>query len=122
MREGFQVNNNQLILLYELVDGDDKEIKRLKSTKCGVVKKRHHKDGDIVDVEWVYATMRSRQKKMQILNAFTINPLLNNLDWFDRTFLLLQREIYLIRLNFILFVFMQAAIARTDWLHTCNRD
>lgn len=51
VREGFQVNNNQLILLYELIGGDDKEIKRLKSTKCGVIKKRHHKDGDVVDVE-----------------------------------------------------------------------
>lgn len=50
VREGFQVNNNQLILLYELTsDGGgesgggggstDTEIKRLKSTKCGVVKK-----------------------------------------------------------------------------------
>lgn len=63
MREGFQVNNNQLILLYELVDGDDKEIKRLKSTKCGVVKKRHHKDGDIVDVEWVFAAICDPAKK-----------------------------------------------------------
>lgn len=54
VREGFQVNNNQVILLYESIGGDDKEIKRFKSTKCGVVKKRHHKDGDIVDVEWVY--------------------------------------------------------------------
>lgn len=52
VHEGVQItNNNQIILLYELVNGDDKEIKRLKSTKCGVVKKRHHKNGDIVDVE-----------------------------------------------------------------------
>lgn len=51
VRDGFQVTNNQVILLYELINSDDKEIKRLKSTKCGVVKKRHHNDGDIVDAE-----------------------------------------------------------------------
>lgn len=49
VREGFQVNNNQLVLLYELTSGNDTEIKRLKSTKCGVVKKRFFKEGDIVD-------------------------------------------------------------------------
>lgn len=49
VREGFQVNNNQLILLYELIDSDVSEIKRLKSTKCGVVKKRYFNEGDIVD-------------------------------------------------------------------------
>lgn len=51
VREGFQVNANQIILLYELPNNDDKEIKRLKSTKCGVVKKRHYREGDVVDVE-----------------------------------------------------------------------
>lgn len=51
VREGFQVNNNQLILLYELTSGNDTEIKRLKSSKCGVVKKRFHKEGDIVEAE-----------------------------------------------------------------------
>lgn len=61
MREGFQVNNNQLILLYEVTTSGnaggsddsttDTEIKRLKSTKCGVVKKRFYKEGDIVDAE-----------------------------------------------------------------------
>lgn len=51
VREGFQVNANQIILLYELPDNDDKEIKRLKSTKCGVVKKRHYREGDIIDIE-----------------------------------------------------------------------
>lgn len=63
VREGFQVNNNQLILLYELTSGaggggggvgdsgTDTEIKRLKSTKCGVVKKRFYKEGDVVDAE-----------------------------------------------------------------------
>lgn len=51
VREGFQVNNNQLILLYELTSGNDTEIKRLKSTKCGVVKKRFFKDGDVVDAK-----------------------------------------------------------------------
>lgn len=51
VREGYQVTNNQVILLYELVAGDDKEIKRLKSTKCGIVKKRYQKDGEIVHAE-----------------------------------------------------------------------
>lgn len=51
VREGFQVNNNQLILLYELQDGKDKEIKRLKSNKCGIVKKRFFAEGDTVDAE-----------------------------------------------------------------------
>lgn len=51
VREGFQVNNNQLILLYELTSGNDTEIKRLKSTKCGVVKKRFSKEGDVVDAK-----------------------------------------------------------------------
>lgn len=53
VREGFQVTNNQVILLYELINSDDKEIKRLKSTKCGVVKKRYYKEGDTVDTEYV---------------------------------------------------------------------
>lgn len=51
VREGFQVNNNQIILLYAQLNGDDKEIKRLKSSKCGIVKRRHYRDGDTVDVE-----------------------------------------------------------------------
>lgn len=51
VREGFQVNNNQLILLYELPNGNDKEMKRLKSTKCGVVKKRFFNEGDVIDGE-----------------------------------------------------------------------
>ena len=51
VREGFQVTNNQVIFLYELPEGDDKEIKRFKSTKCGIVKKRYQKDGDIVDIK-----------------------------------------------------------------------
>lgn len=49
VREGFQVTTNQVILLYELANCEDKEIKRLKASKCGVVKKRHFNDGDIVD-------------------------------------------------------------------------
>lgn len=62
VREGFQVNSNQVILLYELPDSDggggggdgdgtDKEIKRFKSTKCGIVKRRHFTEGAIVDVK-----------------------------------------------------------------------
>lgn len=54
VREGFQVTNNQVILLYELADSEDKEIKRLKATTCGVVKKRLHKDGDVVPKGYVY--------------------------------------------------------------------
>lgn len=52
VREGFQVNNNQLVLLYELTSGNDTELKRLKATKCGVVKKRFYKEGDIVEAEY----------------------------------------------------------------------
>lgn len=48
VREGFQVTSGQLILLYELTDSNDKEIKRLKSTNSGVVKKRLFKEGDLV--------------------------------------------------------------------------
>lgn len=51
VREGFQVNNNQVILLYELADGNDKDIKRLKSAKCGIVKRRHFTEGNVVDAE-----------------------------------------------------------------------
>lgn len=52
MHEGCQVTNNQVILLYHLANSDDKEIKRLKSTKCGVVKKRYQNDGDVVDIKY----------------------------------------------------------------------
>lgn len=54
VREGFQVTNNQVILLYVLTDSEDKEIKRFKATTCGVVKKRLHEDGDIVPKGYVY--------------------------------------------------------------------
>lgn len=54
VREGFQVSNGQLILLYELAEGDDKEVKRLKSTNSGVVKTRLCKEGDIVAKGYVY--------------------------------------------------------------------
>lgn len=47
VREGFQVSNGNVILLYELTDSADTEIKRLKATKCGVVRKRLKKDGEI---------------------------------------------------------------------------
>lgn len=53
VREGFQVTNNQVILLYELIDSDDKEIKRFKVNKCGVVKKRLFNDGDTIEKEYV---------------------------------------------------------------------
>lgn len=54
VREGFQVTKNHIILLYELQDGSDKEIKRFKTTQSGVVKKRLFKDGDIVNKGYVY--------------------------------------------------------------------
>lgn len=53
VREGFQVTNNQVILLYELIDSNDKEIKRFKVNKCGVVKKRLFNDGDTIEKEYV---------------------------------------------------------------------
>jgi len=51
---GYQVVNGQPILLYELIDNDDKEIKRLKSIKSGVVKKLLCKEGDIVVKGYVW--------------------------------------------------------------------
>lgn len=59
VREGYQVANNQVILLYELVDSADKEIKRLKSDKNGTVKRRLCREGDTVkhgylDIEMIY--------------------------------------------------------------------
>lgn len=60
MREGFQVTNNQVILLYVLADGEDKEIKRLKATQSGVVKKRLHKDGDVVPKGYVLISKRKK--------------------------------------------------------------
>lgn len=49
VREGYPVNNSQVILFYEDCDSVDKEVKKLKSTKVGVVKKRLYKDGAIVE-------------------------------------------------------------------------
>lgn len=54
VREGFQVTKNHIILLYELTDSNDTEIKRLKSTQSGVVTKRLFKDGDVVNKGYVY--------------------------------------------------------------------
>lgn len=54
VKEGFQVSHGQLILLYELVDGKDKDVKRLKSSNVGIVKKRLFKEGDIVKKGYVY--------------------------------------------------------------------
>lgn len=51
VREGFQVNVNQVILLYVLEDGDDKDVRRFKSNKCGIVRRRHFTEGNVVDVE-----------------------------------------------------------------------
>lgn len=48
VKENFQVSTGQLLLLYETVGLDDKEIKRLKSTHSGLVRKRLFKEGDCV--------------------------------------------------------------------------
>ncbi|XP_055919788.1 RNA polymerase II subunit A C-terminal domain phosphatase [Eupeodes corollae] len=49
VREGFPVGNSQVILVYEVCDGVNNEVKKLKATKVGVVKKRLFKDGAIVE-------------------------------------------------------------------------
>lgn len=49
VREGFPVRMSQVILLYEICDSDDKEIKKLKASTVGVVKKRLFKDGAIAE-------------------------------------------------------------------------
>lgn len=54
VREGFQVTNNQVILLYKLLGSDDPDIKRFKANQCGVVKRLLFKDGDIVNKGYVY--------------------------------------------------------------------
>lgn len=49
IREGSQISNGNVVLLYQDLDDSAKTIKRLKSNKCGVVKKRLYKEGDVVD-------------------------------------------------------------------------
>ncbi|XP_052893331.1 RNA polymerase II subunit A C-terminal domain phosphatase [Anopheles moucheti] len=48
VREGFPVTNGSIILFYEQLDGSDKEVKRLKATQSGVVKKRLAREGATV--------------------------------------------------------------------------
>uniref|UniRef100_A0A182JTN3 RNA polymerase II subunit A C-terminal domain phosphatase n=1 Tax=Anopheles christyi TaxID=43041 RepID=A0A182JTN3_9DIPT len=48
VREGFPVTSGSIILFYEQLDGSDKEVKRLKATKSGVVKKRLAREGATV--------------------------------------------------------------------------
>ncbi|XP_058054438.1 RNA polymerase II subunit A C-terminal domain phosphatase [Anopheles bellator] len=48
VREGFPVTTGSIILFYELPDSSDKEVKRLKATKSGVVKKRLAREGETV--------------------------------------------------------------------------
>lgn len=48
IREGSQISNGQLILQYQLIDSDDKEIKRLKSNKIGVAEKKLFKENEII--------------------------------------------------------------------------
>lgn len=49
VREGYPVTSGNIILFYELPGGPEKDVKRLKATKAGVVKKRLAKEGEIVD-------------------------------------------------------------------------
>ncbi|XP_058834054.1 RNA polymerase II subunit A C-terminal domain phosphatase [Topomyia yanbarensis] len=49
VREGYPVTCGNIILFYEYCDGSEKDIKRLKATKAGVVKKRLAREGEIVD-------------------------------------------------------------------------
>ncbi|KAL5285834.1 CTDP1 family protein [Megaselia abdita] len=49
VREGFPVNASQVILLYEENGTGSSELKRLKASKIGVVKKRLCKDGEFVE-------------------------------------------------------------------------
>ncbi|XP_050073858.1 RNA polymerase II subunit A C-terminal domain phosphatase [Anopheles maculipalpis] len=48
VREGYPVTSGSIILFYELLDGSDKEVKRLKATQSGVVKKRLAREGATV--------------------------------------------------------------------------
>uniref|UniRef100_A0A182RTN8 RNA polymerase II subunit A C-terminal domain phosphatase n=1 Tax=Anopheles funestus TaxID=62324 RepID=A0A182RTN8_ANOFN len=48
VREGFPVTSGSIILFYEQLDGSDKEVKRLKATQSGVVKKRLAREGATV--------------------------------------------------------------------------
>lgn len=54
VKEGVQVTINRVILTYQLVDSEDKEIKRLKATTCGIVKCLLHENGGIVAKGYVY--------------------------------------------------------------------
>lgn len=49
VREGYPVTKGNIILFYEYPNGPEKDVKRLKATKAGVVKKRLAKEGEIVD-------------------------------------------------------------------------
>uniref|UniRef100_A0A182YFK7 RNA polymerase II subunit A C-terminal domain phosphatase n=1 Tax=Anopheles stephensi TaxID=30069 RepID=A0A182YFK7_ANOST len=48
VREGYPVTSGSIILFYEQLDGSDKEVKRLKATQSGVVKKRLAREGATV--------------------------------------------------------------------------
>jgi hypothetical protein len=49
VREGFQVSNGNIILLYELLDNPKLGIQKLKATKCGFVNVRLLKEGEICE-------------------------------------------------------------------------
>uniref|UniRef100_A0A1Q3EZ87 RNA polymerase II subunit A C-terminal domain phosphatase n=1 Tax=Culex tarsalis TaxID=7177 RepID=A0A1Q3EZ87_CULTA len=49
VREGYAVTGGNIILFYECPGGPEKDIRRLKATKAGVVKKRLAKEGEIVE-------------------------------------------------------------------------
>uniref|UniRef100_A0A336LUZ3 RNA polymerase II subunit A C-terminal domain phosphatase n=1 Tax=Culicoides sonorensis TaxID=179676 RepID=A0A336LUZ3_CULSO len=57
IRNGSQISNGNVVLLYEEIDDPNKVLKRLKSNKCGVVKKRLYKDGDVVESGMALATL-----------------------------------------------------------------
>ena len=49
VRDGYPVSSGNIIFLYHIVNESEKDIKRFKSNKCGVVKKRLYKEGDTVE-------------------------------------------------------------------------
>ncbi|XP_055603521.1 RNA polymerase II subunit A C-terminal domain phosphatase isoform X2 [Uranotaenia lowii] len=49
VREGYPVTGGSIILFYECISINEKDVRRLKATKAGVVKKRLAREGDVVD-------------------------------------------------------------------------
>lgn len=79
VREGYRVSAGQLVLLYVDADSNGKEIKRLKSSKVGVVQKRLYKEGEIVQSGLVCCTELKVLRHIQhICSAVSGKPLLNS--------------------------------------------